>query len=148
MPCHVGHHYVVCLFAADRAVMLCFDPVWHRISAESRVARERELAPLRLLLPRLLRASRWFDNCTADAAACRWIDQYTMDFAAGDDVYRQKDSKSCGVFCCMQVERLISGGPTPDWAHVPTNIDRYRLKIASCIFGLCTPSYPDQRTDE
>ena len=141
--CHVSHHYVVCVVSLERSMMVCYDSVWHRIHQDTQLRRERELAPLRFMMPRLLRAARWFDNCSADAASCKWLDRYDITFLAGLEVYRQEDNKSCGVLCCMQVERLISGGPTPDWAHVPENIYRYRLKIASCIFGFCTPYDPD-----
>ena len=123
VPCFVRTgHYVVCRVLVREGRIECYDPIWYRLDGTARTLRQQQLAPLRYLIPWILRPRVWFDF-------------YPVEFIHGDIQFVQVDSVSCGVYICMQMERLLSGSPSAEWADA--NVGHYRNKIACSIFALC-----------
>ena len=122
VPCFVAGHYVVCRVLVREGKIECYDPILYRIDDSAHRIRHKQVAPLRYLIPWIFRPPVWFSY-------------YEVEFVHGDGQFIQVDNVSCGVYCCMQLERLLSGSPSAEWAE--KNIGYYRNKIACSIFELC-----------
>ena len=121
--CGIDYHPLVCRVFVQEPRIECYDSIWFRLDKTARLQRIRQLAPLRFLCP-------WLISSVDDYRR----DQYRLLVAEAGDVFCQTDDVSCGVYCCMQIERLLTGSPSVQWAS--ENTGAYREHIACSIFGL------------
>ena len=136
IPCYFGHHFVLAHVELQDGHITVYDTMWHKIHEDTRMDRRWHMSPYIYLLPRLFTIARFNADCPSDAQVVTDPSQIEVNFAASNMVIQQLDSHSCGVYCCMQVERLISGSPTDlEWAQ--KSVGYYRNKIACSIYQLC-----------
>ncbi|XP_057780149.1 uncharacterized protein LOC130998758 [Salvia miltiorrhiza] len=139
VPCLVGSHYVVCRLDLHEGICELYDSLHYCLNEDTRAYRVQQLSGILKLLPRLLLFGEWFAYSPIRSPNFQNRMEFILRVAAPTLQFNQTDNVSCGVFCCMQVERLTADSPSIEWGH--GHVTEYRWNIAARIFDLCkTPA--------
>lgn len=96
--------------------------------------RDRELKALTRLLPRALDAAGYWQE--AEPPRRRMIKRHFTLLKNPDDQFIQVDSRSCGVFAMMYVDRMLYAAP-PATTMGDNFIRNYRKWHAARIYHMC-----------
>ncbi|XP_057780719.1 uncharacterized protein LOC130999230 isoform X2 [Salvia miltiorrhiza] len=135
VPCLVGSHYVVCRLDLHEGICELYDSLHYCLNEDTRAYRVQQLSGILKLLARLLLFGEWFAYSPIRSPNFQNRMEFILRVAAPTLQFNQADNISCGVFCCMQVERLIADSPSIEWGH--DHVTEYRWNIAARIFDLC-----------
>ncbi|XP_057783693.1 uncharacterized protein LOC131001343 [Salvia miltiorrhiza] len=135
--CNVGGcHWVVLRVRLHEWIAELYDSLAYKYDTEAGVSlshRELELKPITRLLPRLLRLSHYWKHHDSKLEE---LYEILLKLMPASDQFCQTDSTSCGPFCTMILDRLVTSTEHHRGSIDEQYLSQYRLRVGRRIFSV------------